>query len=151
MDDPKKTKLTPANDNPWYWLATLYGDQTGEKIDPDLAKKNRIAWNRWVAEALGEEERTTLIKKGFDADELTQFSDIEKKEHYAAVLKRSGRESIALPKPSESTDFHSNRFDHPCCFVGYLFPIAVSFESATFSELLILSWQHLAGMLISSR
>ena len=132
MDDSEKTELTPANDNPWYWLATLYGEQTGEDIDEELVKKNRIAWNRWVAEAFSAGNRIALLENGFNEIELTLFSDIEKKEHYVAVLKRSGRESIALPKPSETVDFSSNRFDHSCSFVGYLFPTEVGFHSAIF-------------------
>jgi hypothetical protein len=43
IDDSEKPELTPANDNPWYWLMTLYGEQTGEETDKDLAKKNRVA------------------------------------------------------------------------------------------------------------
>jgi hypothetical protein len=138
MDDSEKTELTDANDNPWYWLATVYGEQTGQfhdelpYYDGDLAKKNRIAWNRWVAEEISEEARSTLIEKGFDAAELIPFSDIEKKEHYAAVLKRSDRESVTLPKPSECADFYSNRFDHHRLFTRYLFPTTVDFRSATF-------------------
>ena len=54
MDDLEKTELTPANDNPWYWLATVYGEQIGQGLDDELAKKNRIAWNRWVAAAMSE-------------------------------------------------------------------------------------------------
>ena len=134
MNDSEKTELTAANDNPWYWLATLFGEQTGDLIDDVLAKKNRIAWNRWVSEALNEKERTAIIDKGFDAAELTPFSDAEKKEHYAAVLKRSGRESITLPEPSEPADFDSNRFDNFCYFVAYLFPSPISFESSTFCK-----------------
>ena len=134
MDDSEKTELTPANDNPWYWLATVYGEQTSERIDEDFAKKNRIAWNRWVAAALSEEKRATLIEKYFAAAELTPFSDIEKKEHYDAVLERSGRESITLPEPSERVDLHSISFHNSCTFSGYLFPNNVDFLWATFSK-----------------
>ena len=133
MADSEETELTPANDNPWYWLATLYGEQTGKQIDRELAKKNRIAWNRWIAVVVSEEQRKTLLEKGVTNDELTPFSDIEKKEHYAAVLKRSGRESVTLPEPSKRVDFQLNRFDHSCFFADYFFPIIVGFRSATFS------------------
>jgi hypothetical protein len=133
MNDSEKTELTPANDNPWYLLATLYGEQASLLIDKTLAEKNRIAWNRWVAAALSDQERVTLINEGFSEAELTPFSDIEKKEHYVAVLIRSGRESITLPEPWDSIDFHAIRFDHSCNFGGYLFARIVSFESTRFS------------------
>jgi Pentapeptide repeats (9 copies) len=134
MDDSEKTDLMPANDNPWYWLARLYGEQTGDDIDRFLAERNRIAWNRWVAERLSKNQRAKLIEKGFAASELTPFSDIEKKEHYAAVLKRSGREPVALPDLLLWIDFGSTLFEHHCLFAGYLFPVFVIFGSATFGR-----------------
>jgi hypothetical protein len=133
MDDSEKTELTPANDNPWYWLATLYGEQTSFLIDKTLAEKNRIAWNRWATAALSDQRRVMLINEGFNEAELTRFSDVEKKEHYVAILKRSGRESVTLPEPSEAADFSYNRFDRSCIFGGYLFANLVSFESTRFS------------------
>ncbi len=27
MSDDDERKLTPANENPWYWLATVHGEQ----------------------------------------------------------------------------------------------------------------------------
>ena len=47
MDDPAR-KLTPANENPWYVLMTLYGEQEGEEIDWELHEKNRSVWNYWM-------------------------------------------------------------------------------------------------------
>ena len=134
MDDPENPELTPANDNPWYWLATVYGEQTGGFIDENLEKKNRIAWNAWVAAALSEEKRKTLIENGFTNNELTTFSDLAKTKHYAAALKRSGREDISLPNPFDRPDFSKNYFEKNCAFKGYLFPQGVTFASATFSQ-----------------
>ena len=39
--------LKPANENPWYILMTLYGEQEGETIDLLLHDKNRRAWQQW--------------------------------------------------------------------------------------------------------
>ncbi|MEJ2019665.1 MAG: hypothetical protein P8X51_15695, partial [Maritimibacter sp.] len=33
-------ELKAANSNPWYVLATVYGEQDGDKIDWDLHEKN---------------------------------------------------------------------------------------------------------------
>ena len=148
MNDSEKTELTPANDNPWYWLATLYGEQTGEDIDEELVKKNRIAWNRWVAEAFSAGKRIALLENGFNEIELTLFSDIEKKEHYVAVLKRSGRESIALPKPSETVNFPQ------IVLIILVHLLAISFRLKSvsirqyFAGMPTSSRQHLAGSLI---
>ncbi|WP_106743637.1 hypothetical protein [Yoonia maritima] len=33
------------NQNPWYILMTLHGEQMGETIDWELHEKNRTSWN----------------------------------------------------------------------------------------------------------
>lgn len=40
--------LTPANQNPWYVLMTLYGEQEGEGGDVEIFKENRHAWNTFI-------------------------------------------------------------------------------------------------------
>ena len=42
--------LKPANENPWYILMTLYGEQDEDDID-DLHEKNHRAWNAWSGRA----------------------------------------------------------------------------------------------------
>ena len=134
MDDSENTDLKPANDNPWYCLATVYGEQTGDLIDDDLAKKNRTAWNRWVARGLNEEKRTALIENGFDEAELMRFSEVEADEHNAAFLKRANPKVIMPLWPLDPPDLRSIRFDNFVYFDQYLFPFGVSVESSTFSK-----------------
>jgi hypothetical protein len=83
MTDADKPALRPANDNPWYRLATLYGElpeegkwtrkeSFGEWPDrmlrdldiEEIVSKNRTAWNRWVASTISDEERASLVKNG---------------------------------------------------------------------------------------
>ncbi len=65
MSDAEKPKLRQANDNPWYCLATLHGEQAkGARVWEDLAAKNRLAWNRWIAGALTDKQRADLVGKG---------------------------------------------------------------------------------------
>jgi len=56
-----------ANDNPWYWLATVHGEQTvtagGGDWDEQLAADNRWAWNGWMARDLSNEQRAILVKE----------------------------------------------------------------------------------------
>ena len=67
MSDPVNPELRLANDNPWYCLATLYGEQAEESslraYDKDLAAKNRMAWNRWMAAASNEARIHRLLDK----------------------------------------------------------------------------------------
>ena len=45
-------RLTPASQNPWYVLATVFGEH-GETIDDALHEKNRAVWNAWMCQGLG--------------------------------------------------------------------------------------------------
>jgi len=54
----EKSVLRPAEENPYYCLATLYGE---DRANSGL---NRFAWNRWMADGLNEERRAELLKQG---------------------------------------------------------------------------------------
>ena len=51
-----------AEDNPWYLLATLYGQPLNFR--DDLVARNRVAWNRYMAAEIGDELRSNLFKTG---------------------------------------------------------------------------------------
>src|SRR3954464_9871741 len=69
----KKPRLKPT-ENPWYLLATLYGQPTRD--DTKLETRNRVAWNRYMASKLSEESRATLIAQGrHPAEELMPLSE----------------------------------------------------------------------------
>jgi len=74
MSNAEKPELKRANDNPWYCLATLYGEQAAEpsprEWNKELAARNRVAWNRWMSEALSDEQRASLAGHGFPESEL---------------------------------------------------------------------------------
>jgi uncharacterized protein YjbI with pentapeptide repeats len=114
MSDVAKPRLKPASENPWYCLATLYGEQRGDGIDGDLAEKNRVGWDRWVGSAGGgmtEELHTELLKKPFMA--------------------RMGIRA-ALPDPSQPVDFTYTCFENPFVFSGFQCPREVDFSWAEF-------------------
>jgi hypothetical protein len=91
MTDDAKPQLQPANENHWYCLATVYGEQAERDnrhlLDENLAKKNRVAWNRWMAAALSDKQRAELVKKGFDASELAPLSEEEQTEFLQTFAK----------------------------------------------------------------
>ncbi len=92
MNEAKTPELKPANDNPWYWLATLYGEMGNDgEINAAIARKNRMAWNRWFAKALSVEQRDKLLKKEFSPEELTPLTPKEEAELVVAFTTRSGR------------------------------------------------------------
>jgi hypothetical protein len=50
MTDTEITELRPANENPWYCLATLHGEQPSG-LGQGASEKNRSAWNQRFADA----------------------------------------------------------------------------------------------------
>jgi hypothetical protein len=132
MTSDEKPELRPANESPWYCLATLYGEQSG-KQDDDLAKRNRIAWNRWVAGALTEDKRKALIEKGFPAAELRPLSDAETDALRQSFKARIANEALEPPKAGKDVFFNHLRFDNAVDFSGFLFGSHTYFSSTTFS------------------
>ena len=134
MSDAEKS----ANDNPWYCLATVYGEQPatarGEDLDGTLAAKNRMAWNRWIAGVLSEEQRADLVRNGFSEPELAPLTPEEKTAFSTAFAFRTGRENEPPPNPAEVVDFAHTHFDTNVIFDGFLYPRPATFNSATFSR-----------------
>jgi uncharacterized protein YjbI with pentapeptide repeats len=127
MGDASNQESDPvkADENAWYLLATLFGEQT----------KNRHAWNRYFVANLCEETRLRLIEeKRQTEEELTPFSPVELKDVEIALAERCRhlvRKPI-LPKCDSGIHFDGVQFDKPVNFAGYLFTDC-SFKDATFS------------------
>ncbi len=134
MFDKSEAKQRRANDNPWYCLATLYGEQLGEEFDDELTKRNRVAWNRWMAGALNDEQRAELVKSGFSENELVPLSDSEICAFREAFNVRCGCEGGLLPDLTDDIDFDDVQFFRPTAFAGFIFPRNVSFIGAEFSR-----------------
>jgi uncharacterized protein YjbI with pentapeptide repeats len=133
MSDAEKAELRRANDNPWYCLATLYGEQPAGDWDQDLVAKNRTAWNRWMAARLSDEQRTDLVKNGLSESELVPLTPEEKSMVCSAFASRVGREKEFPPNPTEFVDFTHTHFDGRVTFGDFLYAGYADFKSATFS------------------
>ena len=135
MSDAEKIEQRPANHNPWYCLATLYGEQPAEgDLDKDLAAKNRIAWNRWISEPLSDEQRRDVLRNGIPNSELTPFSPAERSEFDSTFAFRIGRRKAEMPPdPAKAVDFANSHFDRLVIFDGFLFTGTVDFRTARFS------------------
>lgn len=69
-------KLTPANENPWYVLMTLYGEQEGPFTDPNLHNLNRKAWNAWAGQAMNAETLAVAASSSkIDLNELDEWKN----------------------------------------------------------------------------
>jgi uncharacterized protein YjbI with pentapeptide repeats len=99
-----------AADNAWYKLATLHG-LPGEK-DGEIKRKNRVTWNRWVAQELPDDIKTTLLQNGWTEEELTPFSTDER---------RTIAAKIAIPLDAVKADFSNTEFEETFFALGFVF------------------------------
>lgn len=137
QDEPAaKPKLRPANENPWYLLATIYGEQPeGDFVDWDLHARNRRAWNRYIAGSLTDVSRDWLRElmdkdgsRRFSEEELTPFTEEELDKLRVDFSSRGGTEL-----PSDSIDFSRTEFDRPLIMASFIFANWTIFAHAVFS------------------
>jgi uncharacterized protein YjbI with pentapeptide repeats len=132
MSDDDKPKLTPANENPLYWLMTLHGE--GMPGSPDIGSKNRKCWNRWMAATLNEKQREELATKGFAEDELKPFTQQEIQEFRDKFVARAGHEDATPLHPKDMVDFSKANFKCPVFLRGFLFSGDADFSGALFTN-----------------
>ncbi|CUH99845.1 pentapeptide repeat-containing protein [Leisingera aquaemixtae] len=131
-------KLTPANENPWYVLMTLYGEQEGEEIDVELSQRNRQAWNAWASKDLPESTRDRLQKKGLQMPPRDSWNkDWDR-------IKQSFEREFCRRNPGARADFsifESQKIDlKRCSFSQYfdvsqfVFPRAIELTGSHFSK-----------------
>ncbi|WP_335622343.1 pentapeptide repeat-containing protein [Bosea sp. RAC05] len=147
--------LTPANQNPWYVLATLHGEQpegaTHGAFDKEIHAKNRLTWNKWAAGALSQKQRDILRERHEDSGQPV-FSEQELTPYTAkemVALKRRWRRQwtdrnpsqpvVPLPDPSQFVDYSSVHFDRPIIWEGIFSTRIIHFTGAKFSRDAILS------------
>ncbi|MCJ8332952.1 MAG: pentapeptide repeat-containing protein [Epibacterium sp.] len=132
--------LKPANENPWYILMTLYGEQDGDDIDVDLHEKNRKAWNAWSGQGLNDEERSAAAKSSkIDVSELAAWPEMETEVRArfadAFAARNPGLKPIPdLPDPTQAIDLRNTRFSNTVFLEHLVFAQAAQFGSATFTQ-----------------
>ena len=125
-DDPPKR--IPANENPWYRLATVHGEQPVDgDIDLELHDRNRATWNRRVGQVLTEDDRAALIKTGrFTEDD---FSDPNDDDRNAVAARFDG---MSYPDLNSTIDWRDTDFPKNSCFFGFVFFSAIVAQRAAF-------------------
>lgn len=122
-------KLKPASENPWYVLATVYGE------DSKNAAQNRRIWNGWACSGLSNEERETLAKKlGLAVADLAELNSEEKKKLDEEFARRVPEfpERGGIPKPDDKIDMSNIRFANLITLRKYFFRGPAVFTSAVF-------------------
>lgn len=101
-------KLTPANKNPWYLLATVAGEQGDFELDVDLHARNRRFWNGWMCQNMSGDERKAIASKlNLPETELAPLSD-EEYQQVKACFKAAFPDKSSydmVPNPSQNIDF----------------------------------------------
>lgn len=140
--------LKPANENPWYVLMTLYGEQDGKTANWKTHEKNRRAWNAIVGSFLSKEQ----IAQAALAQELLesefQVSSEERNTlrelfHKVFLERNRGSRPVQFPNFDEKLNLSSTNFEHrvilkqmvflktvDCC--NSIFAQSCSFENTTF-------------------
>jgi uncharacterized protein YjbI with pentapeptide repeats len=131
-DTPKKLR---AEDNPWFLLATLYGQPSPGKTE--LKSRNRAAWNRYMANALSREGRERLVNEGRCSKE--EMAPCTAQELEAAFVKRHKQAisaaSTSIPDfEAGSIDLSNIKVDGSFEAEGFCFPNQVSFSGTIFSD-----------------
>ncbi len=131
------TPLTPANQNPFYLLATTYGEHE-TSFDGRFEGKNQRIWNGFMAHTFPQEQRdrlATLLE--VDPEELRPLSDNEI-QHIEKRFELANIPFESLPSQEEmrlrSIRFHRLAFDKPVLLAKRVFPFSTDFSGSRFSS-----------------
>jgi uncharacterized protein YjbI with pentapeptide repeats len=142
----KTGRLTSADQNPWYLLATLHGEargyRSGTHFDENqkLRRQNRVAWNRLVVTWFKYMD-TELLKADVDYidGEYEPYSAVELLDHRQLFVARGG--DLKFIDSLESSgwqevliDFSNTYFPLIVDYYRFLFPRRVTFEGAEFGD-----------------
>jgi len=131
-------ELKPANQNPWYVLMTLYGEQGAKRVDRKLHRKNRAAWNAWSCQALSESDRALAAEQaGVSVAEVSAWDarSAEIENLYNRARKERNGDSVPqarLPSVHEEISFRSTIFANSVVLTGAVFAGRTSFYRASF-------------------
>lgn len=124
-------EFQPAEKNPWYVLATLFGEPYGvennDPIDSEFSRKNRKAWNSWAFQGMSPEQRLEISKKlGISGAEFDN-SPAYKTEITRRFRARMGVHA-RLPSPRAEIDFKHTLFHKPLKMDRYYIPSEIDFQ-----------------------
>ncbi len=114
-------------------LATIYGEQDGEKIDWKLADRNVRVWNAWATQGMSEEEIAELrVAAASDLEGAGEWDGL----HTGVVTAFEQRLSAnsRLPNPSDTVDFSNTEFANTIVLANSVFTQDAWFLDATFTQ-----------------
>lgn len=126
-------KLKSAQKNPWYVLATIYGEQQEVEIDEALANQNQRIWNGWLCGGLGSSKRSEISKLlGVGEGNLHKLTETQVFEALEEFRNRIGDDAAELPNPNTKIDFSDSYFEKPVVFENHAFVKGADFSGSIF-------------------
>jgi hypothetical protein len=126
-----KTILKPAEENPWYVLATIYG----EEPDDETQNKNQKAWNSWVISTLNDKDKLAIdISSRVSLEEIPKWESEDGIKEEITKLFKQRLPCEELPNTDTWIDFEAINFPKKVDFRDFIFPIRASFKGSEFSE-----------------
>ncbi len=123
------TDLTPANENPWYVLMTLYGD------DQEL---NRKTWNAWAGQALTKDQSNKVQFSPY-FEELHMWDKLKdgiEKKFSDKVMEQEVGLGLPVEFPSACSAVNMKQLDlkNRIDLSGFTFPRCVEFSASVFGS-----------------
>jgi hypothetical protein len=126
-------ELSPASQNPWYVLATVYGEYE-DGYDHELAAKNRRIWNGWACARKSDDERAKLAKRvSLLSEDLADLTTEEESALQDAFFNRLPQ-AVSIPKPNAEVDMSGTHFSLPLGLEKCVFPHPTHFDFTVFSK-----------------
>lgn len=128
MSEIKKKRS--ASENPFYFMATVYGEHTDE-INCSLHRQNRDVWNAWACQGLSKDEKDDL-KKTYPGLIISDWTkDLQKTVNDAFTKRLLGG---TIPSHNSDIDFKDTDFEKAVGFKDFLFLKNADFSDAQFTK-----------------
>jgi uncharacterized protein YjbI with pentapeptide repeats len=139
MSEKETPKLTPAEENPWYVLATIYGEEPSWLIQ----NRNQRVWNAWAMQELNDEEKQRMVAVDRNLSSPT-FANWRAIENEVKKLFNKRLPDENLPDPSyivfsgiefiKGVDLSNYVFAGPVIFDNTAFLSEVTFSGSIFTK-----------------
>ena len=114
--------LKDANENPWYILMTLHGEQPAQYVDWMLADRNRHLWNAWICQNMDKPERAAMAKDiGVDHDETIWTDEIAKEAASLFEARRGLNSELKMPSAADRIDLEEIEIRRPLSCQKFIF------------------------------
>lgn len=131
MSNGSDTTVILADKNPWYILATLYGEQNSEEFDSSLHEKNRMAWS---ALAIHENDMHggSLRRVGLVPSDLLTYINKEKQDLLNTFRGRMGDVNAEFPSFKTQPEFRDFVLKKWLSLSNFYLPLGVKFANVKF-------------------